>query len=228
MCGILAYCVAFQSQFGIFSLTDASPRQNIKVCIDRGYYKDFTDAKVVQFIDDTLEAESGNAWQVAYKLTDTYGNAAAQKLAKDYFRTHAARYAKDTLVLIWNYRTAEMGGYGEEIREGSGGLYNFCTLLAQEASLILQPFEKWLNVYTIYLLSALWGVVMVVVWVRRKSPPWVHMALFAILVCTTFLTFVITCGEYMRTMITVVPYAFICLAMAVQWISDRSRGKERY
>ena len=33
---------------------------------------------------------------------------------------------------------------------------------------------------------------MVIAWVQQKRPPWLHMALFALLMCTTFLTFFIT------------------------------------
>lgn len=216
--GISAYCAAFSNQFGIFSLTDAGPRQDLKVCLDRGYYKDFADKDARKIVEDALAEDTGIDFYPAGKLLSVYGNANGQKLAKDFFRTHKARYIKDTCDVMWNHRAVELSAYGLELRYGDDNIYNLCFAIMREAELLVNPLENWLTLYAAYIFSLLWGVVMVTVWVRKKSPPWLHMALFAILMCTTFLTFFITCGEYMRTMITVVPYMFLCMGMVVQWL----------
>lgn len=214
--GIIVYCASFSNQFGIFSLTDAGPRQDLRVCVDRGYYKDFADEDARQIVEDAIAEDTGIDGYAVGKLLSVYGNAKGQKLAKDFFRTNAVRYIKDTCNVMWNYRAIELSAYGLELRYGDDRVYNLCLAIAQEGELLANPLEHWLTLYAAYILSLLWGVVMVIAWVQQKRPPWLHMALFALLMCTTFLTFFITCGEYMRTMITVVPYMFICMGMAVQ------------
>ena len=213
---IIVYCASFSNQFGIFSLTDAGPRQDLRVCVDRGYYKDFADEDARQIVEDAIAEDTGIDGYAVGKLLSVYGNAKGQKLAKDFFRTNAVRYIKDTCNVMWNYRAIELSAYGLELRYGDDRVYNLCLAIAQEGELLANPLEHWLTLYAAYILSLLWGVVMVIAWVQQKRPPWLHMALFALLMCTTFLTFFITCGEYMRTMITVVPYMFICMGMAVQ------------
>lgn len=214
--GIIVYCTSFSNQFGIFSLTDAGPRQDLRVCVDRGYYKDFADEDARQIVEDAIAEDTGIDGYAVGKLLSVYGNAKGQKLAKDFFRTNAVRYIKDTCNVMWNYRAIELSAYGLELRYGDDRVYNLCLAIAQEGELLANPLEHWLTLHAAYILSLLWGVVMVIAWVQQKRPPWLHMALFALLMCTTFLTFFITCGEYMRTMITVVPYMFICMGMAVQ------------
>lgn len=214
--GIIVYCASFSNQFGIFSMTDAGPRQDLRVCVDRGYYKDFADEDARQIVEDAIAEDTGIDGYAVGKLLSVYGNAKGQKLAKDFFRTNAVRYIKDTCNVMWNYRAIELSAYGLELRYGDDRVYNLCLAIAQEGELLANPLEHWLTLHAAYILSLLWGVVMVIAWVQQKRPPWLHMALFALLMCTTFLTFFITCGEYMRTMITVVPYMFICMGMAVQ------------
>ena len=61
---------------------------------------------------------------------------------------------------------------------------------------------------------------MVVVWIKRRTMPWLHMALFSISVCTTYLTFFITNAHYMRTMISILPYFFCMAGLFLQMCSD--------
>ena len=57
--GIIVYCASFSNQFGIFSLTDAGPRQDLRVCVDRGYYKDFADEDARQIVEDAIAEDTG-------------------------------------------------------------------------------------------------------------------------------------------------------------------------
>ena len=82
---------------------------------------------------------------------------------------------------------------------------------------------QWLTLGHAMLLSLAEGVVIVRRWLRDRKPPWVHMALFSITATTVYLAFVITCGEYMRTMLSVLPYLFVILALAAQKLVDYIR-----
>lgn len=82
-------------------------------------------------------------------------------------------------------------------------------------------FQRVLIVHVL-IASMLEGVAMMVVWIGRRTLPWMHMALFSISVCTTFLTYFVTCGEYMRTMISILPYFVCMIGLFLQMCSDTS------
>lgn len=202
---VFLYCAGFQSQFGIFSLSDALPRQNLIVCVDRGYYEDLDDTEVVQYLKQSLEAgEKGS--DACVQAVKIYGNKRIDQTTKRYFASHFWTYFLDTVKIIQGDLGSSFYGYAAD-----QGNYNpdaspfFFTAYPIQMALLPK-----IVIGHVLLASVLEGVAMIIVWIRRRTLPWMHMALFSISICTTFLTYFVTCGEYMRTMVSIIPY-FICM-----------------
>lgn len=214
---ILVYCGLFYLQFGIFSVSDATPRQNLYVCLERGYYTEFTDTDFIDAIEEAKANHPDSLWDATVEVHDAFGNPKLSEQTSGYFHSHLGTYLRDTAELLWKDSTATFYGYGSQPAETQNPLMVFVAGVADRFNLLFY-FLRNITIFQALAVALAEGIAMVWVWVRQKQPPWLHMALFAILMCTTFPTYLITCGEYMRTMITVLPYFFITLGIFVQWL----------
>lgn len=208
--GIAGYCALFYQECDVFSLTTASVRQNLKVCIDREYYGEFDDETVANFITEHINMGEG-AWTVCSSTIEEYGQQRINDVTKKYFSNHLVQYVGDTFCVMASDLQSHFYGYGlgrDNIVSDTGVLYRIYNLQ--------MGLFQFMTVAHALVFSVLEGVTMVVMWVRRRTLPWVHMALFSISMCTTFLTYFVTCGEYMRTMISIVPYLYCIAGMFLQ------------
>ena len=208
--GIVGYCTLFYQECGVFSLTTASVRQNLKVCIDREYYGEFDDETVANFIAEHMDMGEG-AWTVCSSTIEEYGQQRINDVTKRYFSSHLVQYISDTFGVMANDLQGRFYGYGL----GSSDIVADTGVLYQIYNFQMGLFQ-FMTVAHALVFSVLEGVAMMVVWIRRRTLPWVHMALFSISMCTTFLTYFVTCGEYMRTMISIVPYLYCMMGMFLQ------------
>lgn len=217
---ILLYCGNFKAAYGVFSLSDAMPRQNLKICIDRGYYKEFDNPKLVKWIEDFQRGENiyEETWGATMSAISEFGNEEISRQTKKCIRVHLSDYIKDTLDIIVDDTTTTFLGYGS-------ASYKLYENINAEAPGVVHKIDRlqlalFNNVTVGQALAAslLEGFAMVYVWVKWKRPPWIHMALFSISMCTTWLTYFLTCFEYMRTMISVLPYFYIMVGLFLQWV----------
>lgn len=209
--GVVGYCASFEKATGVFSLTTASPVQNMRVCIDRGYYTDFDDEEVKKFVEQQMEVQPGN--KEVYDATSAqFGIQRCGEVAQHYFSTHFFTYVADTIDVMINDLQTKFCGYGlnsNKINTSARGIF-------YKAYALQMGLFGFVTVAHALAFSVLEGAAMIVVWVRRRTLPWIHMALFSISMCTTFLTYFVTCGEYMRTMISIVPYLYCMTGMFLQ------------
>lgn len=212
------YAARYKKEVGIFSLTDAIPRQNLVICIERQYYLASSDAAFVDAVQteidraraEDLPPNTNEAWTAMWRVLNRYGYEQIDRLTKECIRNVGLRYWQDTAVRAMLDMNTKFGGYVYmHVMQPVFGLPG--VLMTLQYSLF-----GWLTVGGAMLASFLEGAVMVWQWISTRKPPWVHMALFSITFTTVYLTFITTCGEYMRTMISVVPYLFILSALAVQ------------
>lgn len=217
---VFSYCAAFQKQFGIFSLSDALPRQNLKVCVDRGYYGNLDDEEIAQYITEGLGREE-DPWLLCLSAVDEYGNARVAATTKRYFYSHFAEYLSDTVQLILSQLGTTFYGYAYN----DTSAFNF-DVRGKDFIFTIYPIQMRLfgSVQIIYVLVAtvLEGTVMLAAWIKRRTLPWIHMALFSIAFCTTFVTFFATSAEYMRTMSSVMPVFCCIVGLLLQMGSDYS------
>lgn len=209
---ILIYCWNFKAVFGVFSLTDALPRQEIKICVDRGYYKELENQDITKTIEQCLQDGQDN-WQATKAAVYQFGNAEIDRQAKKYFREHLNAYLGDTVHIVLEDMTTRFYGYDRSASPMKENAPRIAYRVMQVQNTLFQP----VTVGWALVASLLSGVAMVFVWIRKKKMPWIHMALFSISMCTTYLTYFVTCDEYMRTMITVLPLLCIMVGMFLQW-----------
>lgn len=224
---ILVYCVNFNAAYGVFSISDAMPRQNLKICIDRGYYTEFENQEIVNWIENCQKGEDAitENWNAATTAVTQFGNKEIGQQTKKYFQTHLLQYVKDTVDVMIDDSTTKFLGYG------SASYYLYANM-NPNAPGIVNKIDKLqialfnnITVGQAMVVSLLEGVAMVYVWVKRKRPPWIHMALFSISMCVTWLTYFLTCFEYMRTMSSVLPYFYLMIGLFVQWVCTASLPK---
>ena len=221
---ILLYCANFNAIYGVFSISDAMPRQNLKICVDRGYYTEFENQELVEWIKDHQKGEDvlTENWDATTSAVAEFGNKVIGQQTKQYFRTHFKEYVKDTIDIMIDDSTTTFLGYG------SASFYLYANINSDAPGIVhkidrlqLALFNN-ITVGQALAVSLLEGIAMVYVWVKRKRPPWVHMALFSITMCTTWLTYFLTCFEYMRTMTSVLPYFYLMIGLFIQWICTKS------
>lgn len=213
---ILAYCNNFKSSYGIFSLSDALPRQNLFTCMERGYYKEFENKNLTKMLEPYVE--DGKAeWNGALLAVKEFGSAEISRQTRQFFQKKPVRYLKDTIDVIAEDMSSDFYGYdyGAKARDSVPGIVY--KIIALQKALFGKVSVGWA-----LLASSLEGIAMTYVWLTKKRPPWVHMALFSISVCTTWLTYFVTCGEYMRTMVSVLPYFYIMIGLFIQWACNES------
>lgn len=219
---ILLYCAGVKKQFGIFSINDALPRQNLMVCVDRGYYTELDDSEIRDFVVKELENEE-DPWNVCTQAVAIYGNERVDATTKRYFLAHFGKYFSDTVNVI----LGDLGSsfYGYAFNDSTG--YNpeasrfFYTVYPIQKSLF-----QWVLVVHVLLVSVSEGFAMIIVWIKRRTLPWLHMALFSISVCTTFLTYFVTNTQYMRTMSSIMPYFVCMMGMFLQMCSEYASSRK--
>lgn len=218
MCGvvILVYCAEFQKQRGIFSLTSASTRQDLYVCVDRGYYEDLDDEEIAAAMKK-VASEGANKFEIR-DAGMAYGNQRVQKTTKNYFVKHRMQYILDTFSVMDGHVGITFDGYAN-INENAPEWIKTAYQRISETFKVVRVIHAFWAV-------AVAGVMMIAVWIWRRKMPWVWMALFSIAFSTVIPTYFITNAEYDRTMISVLPYFYCILALVLQSASNYATRKK--
>ena len=106
---ILSYSALIQKQYSVFSISDALPRQNLKVCIDRGYL-DLDDEEVAQFLQEQL-SDGADTWKLTDQAVERFGNRRIAKTTKNYFISNFTLYIRDTITVIRDTLKEQFYGY---------------------------------------------------------------------------------------------------------------------
>lgn len=213
--GILGYCKGFQKATGIFSLTTALPVQNMRICIDRGYYTEFDDTEMSAFIAQKFE-EGKRPVEVFNETCAKYGYQRIGDEAKQYLSHHPWQNLRDTIDIIVDDLQTDFCGYALK----SSNINSHATGLCFKVYSLQMGLFGFVTVAHVLCASLLEGIAMVIVWIRRRKLPWIHMALFSISASTVFPTYFVTCAEYMRTMISVLPCVYCVAALFFQMCTN--------
>lgn len=218
---VFLYCWQFQKAYGIFSLTAALPRQTINVCISQGYYKYYPDASVVDFIDKTLaenqsEDEFNAIWQTTWIILDKYGNAKTAEIANKSISICKMEYLNYLKQTIYEWSGNRLQGYS------LATMYNLEPQWRYKLGVLLTWIVDPFTVMHAFVLPLMAGIAAIVSWVRHRTIPWIQLGLFALGSSVVYPVFITTNGEFVRTMIGIVPFLYIWGAMLLQWISNHS------
>ena len=202
---ILGYCRMFMGAYGIFSLSTAKTRQDFYTCVKEGFYKSCSDKAFVNEIDEYLKAYEGKPeidFEIVYHFKEKYGHDKVSQIARECLMQNIPAYGRYLIRSIYETSVETFNGPG--IPETP-----LDTLKCGHAMMI----------------SCLQGLVMLVLWVLHKRPPWVHMGLFAFTFPVIWSTFIVTCGGFMRTMIYVVPPTYCSLALFAEWLATICKNR---
>lgn len=213
---VFAYACSFEKNFGYLNITDALPRQNLFNVIVRGYYMDSVGSEFTATISEALDNNSGEIWPATYEVLDKYGQAETNRLAREILYKKPLRYAKDTLHYMVNDTKDTFASYYL--------FTSFCspsnekkisTTLMNTVCSILELRIAWL-----YIFLGL-EVVSTVRLRNDKKKFWIHLGMTTFMTLIPLTTYMATCGEYNRTMIHVVPFIYLSIAMAASFLFER-------
>ena len=216
ICFTLVYATVFYMQHDIFSITEASVRQDLYVCMSEGFYKNSKDEQFVKDVDAKLAEKNGSIWDANADLLKSYGNKRIQELVKEARKESSKEYIQYLVRLITNSSTEYFTSYFELY------LYNNVNNI---------PFNfvnsfNFLKFSTVYLILVIECVLSIYRWIKNKKPDWINLGLFGFILAILVTSFIGTNAEFMRTAICVVPFCYIAIGTLV-WDVIKKYEKER-
>ena len=209
---VLAYCAQYQRQFGVFTMSDAKIKQDLYTCVQRGYYVEFEDEELRDvLIEETVDK---GIWAVVFRGME-FGDVRVKAATDSYIRQHLARYLLDTLHVMKVDCHNVFEGYAQPVESAP----------ARALNPILRAIFDRVYVFYAFVASAASGIVMAVQWVRRRKIPWLWAAFFSTTCSMVVTTYFATCGEYMRTMLGILPGLYMMGAMLLQTAADACRKR---
>lgn len=209
---VLAYCAQYQRQFGVFTMSDAKIKQDLCTCVQRGYYVEFEDEELRDvLIEETVDK---GIWAVVFRGME-FGDVRVKAATDSYIRQHLARYLLDTLHVMKVDCHNVFEGYAQPVESAP----------ARALNPILRAIFDRVYVFYAFVASAASGIVMAVQWVRRRKIPWLWAAFFSTTCSMVVTTYFATCGEYMRTMLGILPGLYMMGAMLLQTVADACRKR---
>lgn len=198
---ILGYSALFYSAFGIFTISDPMPRQLMDICIERGYYQNYEDKQFVKMIEDSMKTEEDNiAWKTMEKVMEYYGHKETQAIAVECIRNNMRQYIVDELEVALDILASDWGSYSTYRSEG----YPIIDLTDKIFNNIKPVHSILLG--TGLLISAIAELII------KKRICWIAGGLGTFIVAVFVFSIIATCGEFIRTMICIVPMTYLALA----------------
>lgn len=208
---VLSYASSFKNNFGYLSLSNVLPRQNLYSAIERGYYRDSDNQEFVIAIDVAVD-KSDNLWNAMMDVLDTFGPIESNKFALNVLFENPLRYAKDTL-----YHMVYDGQYSF----GGGNIYTSLHSLSRHENMLFALICAICNaldlkivwLYVFLLMEMIWLILSI--YRGQERLIWIHLGLAVFMLAIPVSTYIATCAEYDRTMIHVVPFVYISVAISL-------------
>ncbi len=200
---ILIYCIIFYIQHDIFSITKASVRQNLYVCMEQGFYKNSKDEQFIKDVEETIP-QYDTMWGAVRKILADYGNERIQDLVSVSRKESMNEYIEYVINLINTHSNAYFDSYYTRLIDDTTNIqYNFINSFM---------FLKFSTVYLILIIEA---VISIYKWIKNKKPSWIDLGLFGFITATLVISFIGTNSEFMRTAICVVPFSYIAIGKII-------------
>ena len=204
---IVVYAIIFHRTFEIYSITDAVVRQDLIVCIQEGYYKSSNNEQFIEYVNEALK-NNDNSWYVMTDVKSKYNNAEVKELTNYCRMQNMSKYIKYIYDLTIEHETIYYDNY-----------------LVNTRNTVDVALFKFITFSHIYAIIAIEFILVVYYWIKDKKVPWVHCGLFGFPFVIVFSSFVGTCGEFMRTSICALPFAYISIATYIDMLSKNKEGK---
>lgn len=211
---ILGYATAFYQQYDIFSITKASVRQDLDVCMHQGFYKNSKDEQFIKDVEESnkrAEQQGILPWNATMEILEQYGNKRVQELVKISKKESRKEYIKYVANLITT-----------EAEECFSSYHSLCISKVPNMKYNLIRTFTFLKFLTVYLIMIIEAIISIYKWIKYKKPDWIHLGLFGFIMAMLFTSFIGTNAEFMRTAICVVPFSYLALGIII------SEGIEKY
>lgn len=204
---IITYSYIFSLNHGVFSLSDAKVRQDLFVVIQEEYYRDASDKEFIEYVDKS-RVENPVAWTAMMTVLHKYGNEKIADINKEVKTKNIKEFVSYLFNLADDYYNVEFTGY--DILKGYDEKNK--TFIELTGEKFNDTFIK-IKFYHIYFVIVIELIILIISFIKYKNINWLHGGLFAFTAGILVSTFIATCGEFMRTSITVLPFAYISIAI---------------
>lgn len=201
---IFIYASMFYKQYEIFSISDASLRQDLYVCINEEFYKNSENEQFINDIEISLEKNSikWNAMlEILSNYASDYGNKRTQELISISKRNSCKEYIEYIRRIILENAEIYFNGYQ---------ILSINTNNINEKYNFIKSFN-FLKFSTVYYIIIIECIINLYEMSKKRKIDWIHLGLFGITLSIVFVAFVGTNGEFMRTAICVVPLSYISI-----------------
>lgn len=206
---LLGYCFFFWTKFEIFSISNAMPRQQLIVVMEKKYYKSSSNQEFVEMIDQKYIEKNGDTWAAMWEVLNYFGNAKVKDYTRECINLNRSNYILDRLNTMY-FTTRD--NYIDNYYEYKCSYIDsplFC------ARLLLDQSFRIFNVGSAFVFIVLSGIVLTVLSFQRRRISWIALGMFGFSVGTVLVSFFGTCGEYARTMVCVLPIIYIGLGWGI-------------
>ena len=214
---IIVYMTVFYQQFGIFSLTDAVPRQHLIVIMEKGYYKSSSDKVFKERIESLMKEYPDDAWTAMGKVLGEYGNKKISKLTKECYQKNIKDFTRDRFYQIYHDANYDYISAYLEYKENQNNLIINATMFFDSLFRINVK-----NTFIIFMII----IALLVKEILDKKIKWINIGLFVSMFGTFYITYYGTCAEYPRTMLCVVPISYIALVYILNQCNSLNGEKD--
>lgn len=208
---IIIYAIIFHKSFGIYSISDVVVRQNLYVCIHEGFYKASDNE---QFIKDVEEAISMDVskWDTMELVENKYTCSELQEITNYCRMQNLGKYIKYIYRLSYEHQMVKYDNYALGIEENS-------------IQRIWRSISLFITFSHVYCIVAIEFIIVIYKWIKDKKVPWIHCGLFGFPFVIILSSFIGTNAEFMRTSICVMPFAYVSIAIYIDYISKLNAKK---
>lgn len=210
---VFVYSLCFYKQFGVFTLAQASIRQNLYICISEGFYKNSGNEQFIKDVDESLK-EYPITWNAMLQVLEKYGNSDSSNLVKESRKNSLKEYLKYILKIIINNSDEYFGSY-------------YIAYINDVPNIICKFLNSFriINFTDIYILIIIESSITLYYLFKYHKVNWLHLGLFASMFLIVFTTFIGTNAEFMRTAICVLPFAYVSLGLVFKNILEIYKRK---
>lgn len=203
---------------GTFSIDKRGPRHMLAACLQSGIYKNYPDQDLVQKMEKIYtENNQEISWDVLEPIMKMFGSGSKEynpRLIK--FNSYCIRSDPGRFVrymfgrFIQNAQTT----FAVHSMANPKGIIEKVILLIQKSIFLL------ICIVHIYLIGLSSMLLLIRKWKKSGECPWYYLGTVGILSAIVISVFLGTYGNYFRTMVYVLPFAFFGLALIITDLSD--------
>lgn len=209
---IIGYAFIFYKQRDIFSITSASVRQDLYICMNEGFYKNSNDKQFIEDVEKTIK-QNNIKWNAVMEILNEYGNNRIIELVKISKKESFNQYIRYLARLVKEQTNEKFRAYTRNIYEIDNGINN----------VLYKNIEDFMFVKfsTIYFIIAIEGILSIYKWIKNKKPSWIHLGIFGFTTAIVITAFIGTNAEFMRTSLCALPYCYMSIGLIISECVER-------